>query len=115
MYDGHGGAEVATYCSQNLPNFIKETEAYKSGELTKALEDAFLGFDASIATKEVMDILKELAGKINICLNLYQHYSHNYTNCFFKHSNALLSGRNSLLKFLLILNYSCYYTLPDIR
>uniref|UniRef100_A0A2A4JWY8 protein-serine/threonine phosphatase n=1 Tax=Heliothis virescens TaxID=7102 RepID=A0A2A4JWY8_HELVI len=65
VYDGHGGAEVATYCSQNLPNFIKNTEAYKSGELTKALEDAFLGFDATIATKEVMDILKELAGEIN--------------------------------------------------
>ncbi|XP_075969706.1 protein phosphatase 1G isoform X2 [Anticarsia gemmatalis] len=62
VYDGHGGAEVATYCSQKLPNFIKNTEAYKSGDLTKALEEAFLGFDASIATKEVMDILKELAG-----------------------------------------------------
>lgn len=65
VYDGHGGAEVATYCSQNLPNFIKDTEAYKSGDLVKALEDAFLGFDAAIATKEVMDILKELAGEIN--------------------------------------------------
>lgn len=30
--------------------------------MVKALTDAFLGFDASIATKEVMDILKELAG-----------------------------------------------------
>ncbi|XP_063821857.1 uncharacterized protein LOC135071916 isoform X4 [Ostrinia nubilalis] len=65
VYDGHGGAEVATYCSQNLPDYIKNTEAYKSGELVKALEDAFLGFDATIATKEVMDILKELAGEIN--------------------------------------------------
>ncbi|CAH0701731.1 unnamed protein product [Spodoptera exigua] len=65
VYDGHGGAEVATYCSQNLPNFIKNTEAYKNGDLIKALEDAFLGFDATIATKEVMDILKELAGEIN--------------------------------------------------
>ncbi|XP_026744646.1 probable protein phosphatase 2C 11 isoform X1 [Trichoplusia ni] len=65
VYDGHGGAEVATYCSQNLPNFIKNTEAYKSGQLTKALEDAFLEFDATIATKEVMDILKQLAGEIN--------------------------------------------------
>ncbi|KAJ8725715.1 hypothetical protein PYW08_003898 [Mythimna loreyi] len=65
VYDGHGGAEVATYCSQNLPNFIKNTEAYKSGDLIKALEDAFLGFDATIASKEVMDILKELAGEIN--------------------------------------------------
>ncbi|XP_046964799.1 probable protein phosphatase CG10417 isoform X3 [Vanessa cardui] len=62
VYDGHGGAEVATYCSQNLPNFIKNTEAYKNGDMVKALTDAFLGFDASIATKEVMDILKELAG-----------------------------------------------------
>ncbi|KAJ0180603.1 hypothetical protein K1T71_004007 [Dendrolimus kikuchii] len=65
VYDGHGGAEVATYCSQNLPNYIKDTEAYKNGDLVKALEDAFLGFDATIATKEVMDILKELAGEIN--------------------------------------------------
>ncbi|CAF4937632.1 unnamed protein product [Pieris macdunnoughi] len=65
VFDGHGGAEVATYCSQNLPNFIKNTEAYKNGDLVKALTDAFLGFDASIATKEVMDILKELAGEIN--------------------------------------------------
>ncbi|CAK1545306.1 unnamed protein product [Leptosia nina] len=65
VYDGHGGAEVATYCSQNLPNFIKNTDAYKSGDLVKALTDAFLGFDDSIATKEVMDILKELAGEIN--------------------------------------------------
>nr|XP_026494883.1 probable protein phosphatase 2C 11 isoform X2 [Vanessa tameamea] len=65
VYDGHGGAEVATYCSQNLPNFIKNIEAYKNGDMVKALTDAFLGFDASIATKEVMDILKELAGEIN--------------------------------------------------
>ncbi|XP_045785781.1 probable protein phosphatase 2C 11 [Maniola jurtina] len=65
VYDGHGGAEVATYCSQNLPNFIKNTEAYKNGDMIQALKDAFLGFDATIASKEVMDILKELAGEIN--------------------------------------------------
>ncbi|XP_026329735.1 probable protein phosphatase 2C 11 isoform X2 [Hyposmocoma kahamanoa] len=65
VYDGHGGAEVATYCSQNLPKFIKNTDTYKRGELIQALEDAFLNFDATIATKEVMDVLKELAGEIN--------------------------------------------------
>ncbi|XP_050680774.1 uncharacterized protein LOC126976470 isoform X2 [Leptidea sinapis] len=65
VFDGHGGAEVAMYCSQNLPNYIKNTEAYKSGDLVKALTDAFLGFDAAIATEEVMEILKELAGEIN--------------------------------------------------
>ncbi|CAH2073714.1 unnamed protein product, partial [Iphiclides podalirius] len=65
VYDGHGGAEVATYCSQKLPDYIKETDAYKNGDFVNALTDAFLGFDATIATKEVMDILKELAGEIN--------------------------------------------------
>lgn len=63
MYDGHGGAEVATYCSQKLPDFIKNTEAYKNGDLIKALEEAFLGFDATIPTKEVMELLKEMAGR----------------------------------------------------
>ncbi|XP_073943864.1 protein phosphatase 1G [Choristoneura fumiferana] len=65
VYDGHGGAEVATYCSNNLPDYIKNTDAYKNGDLAKALEDAFLGFDAKIATYEVMAVLKELAGQIN--------------------------------------------------
>lgn len=32
--------------------------------MIQALKDAFLGFDATIATKEVMDILKELAGTV---------------------------------------------------
>lgn len=55
---------MATYCSQNLPEYIKKTDAYKNGDLVNALTDAFLGFDATIVTKEVMDILKELAGKL---------------------------------------------------
>lgn len=62
MYDGHGGHEVAAYCAQKLPDFLKETEAYKKGDLQKALIDAFLGFDATISTREVVTILKEIAG-----------------------------------------------------
>ncbi|GLV32541.1 uncharacterized protein CBL_00749 [Carabus blaptoides fortunei] len=62
VYDGHGGHEVALYCSQKLPQFIKETEAYQKGDLKAALIDAFLGFDATIATREVVAILKEIAG-----------------------------------------------------
>ncbi|XP_063821855.1 probable protein phosphatase CG10417 isoform X2 [Ostrinia nubilalis] len=96
VYDGHGGAEVATYCSQNLPDYIKNTEAYKSGELVKALEDAFLGFDATIATKEVMDILKELAGPSdndesedeNVS-NLYQEASLPLQEVLAKYENKL--------------------------
>ncbi|XP_031840943.1 putative protein phosphatase CG10417 [Nomia melanderi] len=62
VYDGHGGHEVATYCASNLPDFIKQTEAYKRGDVKQALIDAFLGFDATLEKPEVVSILKELAG-----------------------------------------------------
>lgn len=61
VYDGHGGSEVATYCARNLPDFIKETEAYKKDDIRQALIDAFLGFDATLTKPEVVAILKELA------------------------------------------------------
>lgn len=62
VYDGHGGHEVAEYASRHLPNFIKETEDYKKGDYEKALIDAFLGFDATLAKPEVVSILKQIAG-----------------------------------------------------
>ncbi|GAB1865820.1 Protein phosphatase 1G [Camponotus japonicus] len=61
VYDGHGGHEVATYCSRYLPDFIKQTEAYKRGDIRQALIDAFLGFDATLTKPEVVKILHELA------------------------------------------------------
>lgn len=61
VYDGHGGSEVATYCSNNLPDFIKNTEAYKKGDIKQALIDAFLGFDATLTKPEIIGILKDIA------------------------------------------------------
>lgn len=61
VYDGHGGHEVASYCSRRLPEFIKNTEAYKKGDIKQALIDAFLGFDATLTTPEVISVLKEIA------------------------------------------------------
>ncbi|KAB0795291.1 hypothetical protein PPYR_12130 [Photinus pyralis] len=62
VYDGHGGHEVAHYCAQKLPDFIKSCEPYKSNDLEKALEESFLGFDATIETPKVITQLKEIAG-----------------------------------------------------
>lgn len=53
---------MATYCARNLPEFIKQTEAYKKGNIRQALIDAFLGFDATLTKPEVVNVLKELAG-----------------------------------------------------
>jgi len=61
VYDGHGGHEVAEYCSKNLPEFIKQVENYKNGNYEQALKDAFLEFDATLATPEVIEVLKKIA------------------------------------------------------
>lgn len=61
VYDGHGGHEVAEYCSKYLPDFIKQTENYIKGDFEQALKDAFLAFDENLATPEVIEVLKKIA------------------------------------------------------
>uniref|UniRef100_A0A8C7N8N9 Protein phosphatase 1G n=1 Tax=Oncorhynchus kisutch TaxID=8019 RepID=A0A8C7N8N9_ONCKI len=63
VYDGHGGEEVALYCSKYLPDTIKEQKAYKDGKLQKALEDAFLAIDSRVTTEEVIKELVQIAGR----------------------------------------------------
>ncbi|XP_051235520.1 protein phosphatase 1G isoform X2 [Dicentrarchus labrax] len=63
VYDGHGGEEVALYCSKYLPDIIKEQKTYKDGKLQKALEDAFLAIDGRITTEEVIKELIQIAGR----------------------------------------------------
>lgn len=61
VYDGHGGHAVSQYCSEKLPDYIKNTEAYKSGDIEKALIDGYLGFDTTLTTEDVMKRLREIA------------------------------------------------------
>ncbi|KAJ8416072.1 hypothetical protein AAFF_G00380940 [Aldrovandia affinis] len=63
VYDGHGGEEVALYCSKYLPEIIKEQTAYKDGKLQKALEDAFLAIDSRMTSEEVIKELSLIAGR----------------------------------------------------
>ncbi|XP_041450227.1 probable protein phosphatase CG10417 [Drosophila obscura] len=65
VYDGHGGAEVAQYCADKLPEFLKNLDAYKKGQFGQALKDAFLGFDKTLLDPPVVTILKILAGEHN--------------------------------------------------
>lgn len=60
VFDGHGGAEVALYCSKKLPEFLKNTDAYKKSEYEQALKDAFLGFDTTLVDEVIIKELKEL-------------------------------------------------------
>lgn len=61
VYDGHGGHEVAQYCSMKLPDYIKDQPAYKEGNIEQALIEGFLGFDGTIVTEEVVAELKKIA------------------------------------------------------
>ncbi|XP_057674379.1 protein phosphatase 1G isoform X2 [Corythoichthys intestinalis] len=63
VYDGHGGEEVALYCSKYLPDIIKEQKTYKDGKLQKALEDAFLAIDCRITTEDVIKELVQISGR----------------------------------------------------
>uniref|UniRef100_A0A3Q3LQG9 protein-serine/threonine phosphatase n=1 Tax=Labrus bergylta TaxID=56723 RepID=A0A3Q3LQG9_9LABR len=63
VYDGHGGEEVALYCSKYLPIIIKEQKTYKDGKLQKALEDAFLAIDSRMTTEDVIKELVQIAGR----------------------------------------------------
>lgn len=62
VYDGHGGHEVAAYCADHLPNFLKTTEAYQQGDYEKALIDAYLGFDLLLTKPDIVKVLHTIAG-----------------------------------------------------
>jgi len=55
------GADVAQYTAAHLPDFIKSLPLYKEGKLGDALEEAFLGFDATLTQEDVIKELKTLA------------------------------------------------------
>lgn len=65
VYDGHGGAEVAQYCSIHLPTFLKKLSTYKAKDFEQALKDAFIGFDATLLEDKVIEELKKLSDKSN--------------------------------------------------
>ncbi|CAG9807593.1 unnamed protein product [Chironomus riparius] len=63
VYDGHGGSEVAEYCSMKLPDFLKQLESFKNGNYEEALKEAFMGFDHTLLGDSVVEELRQLAKK----------------------------------------------------
>jgi hypothetical protein len=100
VYDGHGGHEVATYSAEHLPQYLKNCEAYKKGDYTQALKDAFLEFDATLTTPEVVAVLKQIAsnkdGEQNSVSGNYSYAKWGYCKCNFctaelaEHSRIIL-------------------------
>ncbi|VDK20872.1 unnamed protein product [Taenia asiatica] len=65
VYDGHGGSEVAKYCSLHLPEFILSQPRYaiEDGPINPVsiLKKAFIDFDVSLTRAKVKSELKEIA------------------------------------------------------
>lgn len=59
------GAEVAQYTAAHLPSYIRALDAYRANKLGESLEQAFLGFDATLIDPAVVVKLKSLAGDNN--------------------------------------------------
>jgi protein phosphatase 1G len=54
---------VAEYCSQHLPQFVKDLDSYKAGNYEQALKEAFIGFDATLLEAKVVEELRQMARK----------------------------------------------------
>ncbi|KAA0190487.1 Protein phosphatase 2C [Fasciolopsis buskii] len=62
VYDGHGGSEVAQYCSTHLPQFLRNLPSYSdNSDLSQTLKQLFLDFDASLTTAETRSILRSMS------------------------------------------------------
>lgn len=48
VYDGHGGDKVAIYTGEHLHEIVAKQEAFKEGDVKKALQDGFLATDRAI-------------------------------------------------------------------
>jgi protein phosphatase 1G len=60
VFDGHGGFEVSKYSALRLPDHIKSDLGYKHGDYKEALEEAFMSFDKSLRTPEVIKELNNI-------------------------------------------------------
>lgn len=59
VFDGHGGAEVAKFCSANfIPNLIKN-ENFKKGDYVKALRENFFKMDEILQSDDGQTLLKK--------------------------------------------------------
>jgi len=63
VFDGHGGAEVAKFCSKNFGAELKKTTEYKEGKYEAALKRTFLIMDELLVTPEGQKQLRALAEK----------------------------------------------------
>ena len=66
VYDGHGGAEVAHYCQQNLHTAFIQTDSFARGDYKQALRDSFLQMDVQMFSDEGRRELAEYDSNVSL-------------------------------------------------
>ena len=56
VYDGHGGDKVAIYTGERLHEIVAKQDAFKEGDIKKALQDGFLATDRAILSGTVLNL-----------------------------------------------------------
>lgn len=70
VFDGHGGAKVANYASENLFRVLTAHQFYQEGRIEDALKSAFVEFDEMMFNDEKMR--DELAGSTAVIVLIKQ-------------------------------------------
>lgn len=60
VYDGHGGAATAKYAGQHVHERLTKEDAYKAGNYSEALKNAFLNTDTDM--KDDYSVMRESSG-----------------------------------------------------
>ena len=63
VFDGHGGREVAQFCSKHLLQVWRSSKGLKEGKIPESLAETFLGMDDLMRTEASHLELEELAKK----------------------------------------------------
>lgn len=66
VFDGHGGAEVAKFCSKHFPPALKSNASYQQGNYKLALEETFLKMDEMLLSNEGPGLLREFRAESDV-------------------------------------------------
>ncbi|KAI3410168.1 tRNA methyltransferase ppm2 [Globodera pallida] len=90
VFDGHGGAQIAKYASQNLHSLIAQSNAFNEGRISDSLVEGFLGLDEEMMTND--GIREEMSGSTAVVVLIKDNFIY-CANAGDSRAVASVSGR----------------------
>ena len=64
VFDGHGGKEVAEFCSREIVSVFSSLESYQARDYERALTDCFIALDAQLSELDGQDKVVAISKEI---------------------------------------------------